>query len=271
MESTMLYHLELLLALFVVLGSFYSIGTGYVGYDLPKLQVLATICLAARTNYHIQLVSIAVMAFVANALLIFLNWVMGKVLPAILCASGLLGLRQRLKTVRFLTAGIFLVALGIQCFGKMFGWQSRLCLSLLFAVYFGTIATAIAIGAADSYSSRLVSFAVIFFVLCPFLVAGKIIALWVEDTPDNLPRQYNPEWGLLLLTAKLLVPVILRVTYHHCMETRLGDLDEKMRAFHLALVIFYYGYSMFHIGQGYRAGDLLIVLSWLECFFLPLL
>lgn len=270
MESAMLYHLELLVGMFVALGCFHSIGTKFLGYDLSVFQLLTTICLAARTNYQIHLGTVALLALVANVLFRLLHWVMGVTLPSLLNRSGMAGLRQRLKRVQFLTAGIFLGVLGLQCNFELFGWPTRFCLALLFAVYFGTIATAI-VTAEDQQSTGLVSFAATFLLLCPFLVAGKIIALLSETSATTLPVRYSPDRGLLILAGKLLLPIVFRVAFHHSVEARRGTAEEQMRGVMMTLAIVYFGLSLFQIGEGYRAGNLLATISWMECFFLPIL
>jgi hypothetical protein len=271
MESAMLYHLELLVGLFAVLGCFHTIGTRFMGYDLSAVKILATIYLASRSNYQIQLVSIAVLALVADGIHLVLQWVMGVVMASLLKRGAMLRLPQRRKQIRFLTFGIFLVSFGLFCIGKVFSWQVRLILSFLLAIYFSTIATAIAVAAFERQPPKIIPFAVTFFLLCPFLVAGKIMALLSEAPTSNLPSEYSPERGLLLLIAKLFLPITFKLVFHHSIESRRDDLDENMRGVIMTSIILYFGLSLFEIGEGYRAGGLLALVAWLECFFLPIL
>lgn len=265
MEAAMLYHLELLVGLFVFLGCFHSIDTSFVGQPLTPL--MTTICIVAKTNYQIHVLGLLVLTLVANTAFFLLQWML-RFVGSCLYATPTL---EKLRRVRFLTTGTWFLVLGLLCVGKFFGWPARICLAFLFAVYVGTLGTAVAI-VEEEPQSTTTPLATTFSLLCPFLVAGKIVALLaVKDPASNLPEEYWPDRGLLMLSLKLLLPMALRMLFHHCLFSKRAQAEETMRAVVLTLSIIFWGLSLFQIGQGYQAGDLLATVCWAECLFLPLI
>ncbi|CAB9525191.1 GPI inositol-deacylase [Seminavis robusta] len=300
MESAMLYHLEVLVGLFVVLGCFQCAGIGclYLGHPNPTIQwrmqvvpLLATICLAARTNYQLHWLSLVVLTLVANTVLWGLQWILAVALARLPRTAT--PLSKTASRIRWFALGIFFLLFGLQCVGKLFAWKTRLSIGLLFAVYFATMASAVAFAASSRRTNpptfvlrddaRLVAFAATFFLACPCLVAGKFMALIATIgnegiVPTDIPEEYLPDTGLGDLTTKLLLPIVMRLGWMHVVQKRpeSSATDEKRvvppsfldfaRALLMTLAILSYARSLFQIGQGYRAGDLLVAICWLECF-----
>jgi hypothetical protein len=294
----MLYHLEVLVGLFVVLGCFQCAGLGclFLGYANPTIQrrmqllpLVTTICLATRTNYELHWLSLVVQILVANVVLQILQWILGVGLPSMLRTSK--PMSKCMSHVRLISIGTFLLLLGLQTVGKLFAWKTRFCLAILFAVYISTMSSTIVLSAFSRRNkpytdilredARLVAFAATFFLACPFLVAGKMMALLStrkSGVLEGIPAEYLPDTGLVDLTTKLLLPIVLRLCWLHLVQARPESPSKAdmrpvppsfldfLRALLMSITTLYMGPSLFQMGQGYRAGELLIVICWLECF-----
>ena len=303
-ESAMLYHLEVLVGLFVVLGCFQCAGLGclFLGYENPTVQwrmqvlpLLTTIGLAFRTNYQLHWLSLIILTLVANSVLWILQWILGEGLPyIIICRPSTTSTSKKLARIRLFSTGVFLLLLGLQTVGKLFVWKTRICLTLVVVVYISTMSTAVILASSSALhakqstetlrdDARLVAFASTFALTCPCVVAGKIMALISTikgETPDGIPAEYRPDTGLLDMTTKLLLPIVLRLAWLHYVQTRPEEqrsnyadlrpvppsLLDFLRALLMSMATVYIGRSLFSIGQGYRAEDLLIAICWLECF-----
>lgn len=300
MESAMLYHLEVLVGLFVVLGCFQCAGLGclFLGYDNPTIQrrmrllpLVTTICLATRTNYELHWLSLVVLTLVANVVLWILQWILGVGLPNMIRTPT--ALSKSMSHIRLFSMGIFFLLLGLQTVGKLFAWKTRFCTALLLAVYISTLCSTIALSSSSRLSkpstdvlredARLVAFTSTFFLVCPCIVTGKIVALLStmrSGAPEGIPAEYLPDTGLVDLATKLLLPIILRLGWLHFVQTRPDEQSPSkpdtrpappsfldfLRALLMSVATLYFGPSLFQMGQGYRAGELLIAICWLECF-----
>jgi hypothetical protein len=296
----MLYHLEVLVGLFVVLGCFQCAGLGclFLGYDnsttqwrMQLLPLLTTICVATRTNFELHSLSLVVLTLVANVVLWILQWIIGVGLPKMLRTPT--ALSKRMSHIRFFSIGIFFLLLGLQTVGKLFAWKTRFCMAMLFAVYIATMSSTIVLSSSSRLSkpstdilredARLMAFTSTFFLVCPCIVTGKIMALLStirSGAPEGIPFEYLPDTGLVDLTTKLLLPIALRLGWLHFVQTRPDDprpntpdtrpvppsFLDFLRALLMTIATLYFGPSLFQMGQGYRAGELLIAICWLECF-----
>ena len=151
------------------------------------------------------------------------------------------------------------------------------------------------------YNARLLGWASTLLVICPFLVTGKIVALLAGENDDNqkdttsvtnespsvvingLSPDFLPLTGLVQLTIWFVLPAGIQMAwlYSRMRVGALGTADGTENAAKLQptlplvrclfqlLAILYVGPSLFQMGRGYRAGDLMATISWLECFFLP--
>lgn len=322
MECAMLYHTEILVGLFVILGCFQSAGLASLfvvdvhhQYHVTILEWIMTICLAITTTYEIHIISLSILTLVAHSVLGVMQFFIGVVLPLLFCQTAqVTSVKARpLQRTPILALGLFLLVLGLQCVGKLFDWQSRFCLALLVVVYVSTIRTTAAVMAIrhntnhstlrqrllsfpirnGQQDAQLLAFAATFFVICPFLVAGKIVALISEPDRAGLIEElsaadidfadYLPSSGLRAVTIHLLLPIAIRVGWVHFQILKVGpnhddksekvdiqpNMVAKLRVASMVVTILFLGPSLFQMGQGFGAGNLLVALSWLECLFLP--
>ena len=289
LESAMLYHLEVLVGLFVVLGCFKSAGIGCLWntgwWVMEGVQMMVTICLAAGTTYEVHWVTLVILVLVANFVLELLQFVLGTILPRLLFPASP-DLSHQCYRIRFFALGLFLLLLGLQSVGKLFDWQTRLCLSLLGAIYIATINSAVAM-ASHRDGHRLLAFASTFFLVCPSVVAGKIMALVSTKNLTTIPGardfplEFRPSSGLWTLTLRMVLPIGLRLAWVHYQQKfnstsssagralEQPNKGDRVRASLMGLAILYAGPSLFQMGQSYRAGDLMAVISWIECVCLP--
>ena len=250
--------------------------------------MMVTICLAAGTTYEVHWVTLVILVLVANFVLELLQFVLGTILPRLLFPASP-DLSHQCYRIRFFALGLFLLLLGLQSVGKLFDWQTRLCLSLLGAIYIATINSAVAM-ASHPGGHRLLAFASTFFLVCPSVVAGKIMALLsmknLTTIPGakDFPLEFRPSSGLWTLTLRMVLPIGLRLAWLHYQQKistssssgraavdscKLPNKGDRVRASLMGLAILYAGPSLFQMGQSYRAGDLMAVISWIECVCLP--
>ena len=294
----MLYHLEVLIGLFAVLGCLKSAGIGALvqssWWMSEGIMMIGTICLAWNTTYEVHLLTLITLTLVANFALEMLLMLFGVIIPRILFPPSP-DVSYQFYRIRFFALGLFFLLLGLQCVGKLFTWQSRLCLSLLCAIYIATINTAIVVTAgatsrggytvlipsgAQREGIHLLAFASTFSLVCPSTVAGKIVALLSAKTLTTLegreiPRDLLPSTGLGTITIRLVLPVTLRLIWVHYQQKtstepkRASGGGDILRMCWLGMSILYLSPSLFQMGQSYRSGDLLAAISWIECFCLP--
>lgn len=298
LECAMLYHLEVLIGMFAVLGCLKSAGVDVLvqtsWWMSEGIMITGAICLAAKTTYEVRLLTLFTLTLVANFALEILLLLFGVIIPRILFPPSP-DVSYQFYRIRFFALGLFLLLLGLQCVGKLFDWQSRFCLSLLCAIYIATINTAIVVTSkatsggrcaqlvhpgAQREGKRLLAFASTFSLVCPSVVAGKVVALLSAKTLTTLgereiPQEFLPSTGLGTIVIRLLLPITLRLAWVHSQQKistdpkRAKEWGEILRASLLGMVILYLSPSLFQMGQSYRSGDLIAAISWIECFCLP--
>lgn len=306
LECAMLYHLEVLVGLFAVLGCLKSADFGSLRstkwFVLEGIVMILAVYLATNTTYDVHLLTLITLLLVANLVLELLQLMFGVIIPRVLFPASP-DTSDQFYRIRYFAVGLFLFLLGLQCVGKLFEWYSRLCLSLLFAVYMTTINTTMAVASKamdnDGFSlmipstrtrrqgSRLLTFTSTFSLVAPSLVAGKLVALLSATSLKSLgsktiPVNLLPSTGLGTTTIRLLLPLSLRLMWVHYQQKlkppsvstvtkskRVGGMGELLRACLFGFVILYLGPSVFQMGQSFRSGELIAAVSWIECLCLP--
>jgi len=281
------------------------VATAAAPWMMNAVPLTMAIGLATRTNYDIHVLSLAILALVAHAVQCLVQWVLVAAGWACIHSKqqNSSGNQDRpLLNVRLLSTGLCLLLLGVQCVGKFSHWRNRMYLSFIAAVYVCVLGTGIVIqggmhhlstagsesqrthvpsGNAHYFeSSRWLGLSSLLFLMTPFLITGKVMALlsiWSLDGGDEAPSivhgiaDFLPSSGLQSLTVFAFLPIGIRTAwYHHNPSIRFASTNiDTARAAIMFVSILLAGPSLFQMGQGFRAGELLAVLGWVECFFLP--
>jgi hypothetical protein len=303
----MLYHSEILVGMFVVLGCLYFADIGALAAVVrienqqPLLLLVQavvpmtlTIFLALGTNYEIHRVSIVILTFIANSVFRLIQWILGTALPFLVCRGRdepqQVALSRRLWKLRLFIAGLFaLVAVGLQAWAKT-SLQEALSIATWISVYLLAICSVVAVvqstrrknGEPNRQELHFLAFGSTLLLVFPFLVAGKLVAilskhddiLLTSETTNTLGTIYSPSSGLYNLMMRLLLPVGIKLVWLHFFDARTRydktwvNRIQSTRSVIIALAVAWYGPSLFRMGQGYRGGDLLATVSWMECVVL---
>lgn len=296
----MLYHSEILLGLIVILGSLHFAGIDSLYPTLTRIfpaQLAITFGLSLFTNYQVKKLTILVLVLLANAVFWFLCWILGSALPYLCCNSLRYNLSQQLRKIRMPIFGCFCLLLGLQSIFKLGSWLSRFALSSIGATYLLAVSSVAAISSQRKRGNTVVqlrqrrrqlAFVAALFLISPFLLAGKIIAVLSsssvsDDGINGLESKFLPTKGFLILAAQLFLPVAIQFVWLDLSFTKSDHTEtkitkqyqyalrglESMRSISMLLAIVAFGPSAIHMGQGYHAGTLLATLSWLDLFLNP--
>ena len=303
----MLYHLEVLVGLFAVLGCMKAAEFGFLmqteWHVSEGITMFLAVCLAARTTYEISLPAIVTLLLLANLALELLRLVFGIIIPRLLFPLSP-DMSNQLSRIRYFSLGLCLLLLGLQCVGKLFRWNCRFCLSVLCTIYIATINTAMVLTSENldklghstmspatrtqRQGTRLLTFTSTFFLVAPSIVAAKIVALLSTRTLTGLggreiPEELLPSMGLNTITIRLLLPIFLRLVWLHYQQNeststlvgratkakQVGGKGELLRSCLFGFFILNFGPSVFQMGESFRSGDLMAAVSWIECLCLP--
>jgi len=307
LECSMLYHLEILVGMFVLIGCFKSAGIGCLlnidnGWMLEGLLLGVTTCIAARTGYQIHPVALFILSLVANSVLTLLQFLFGWLIPQLILPKEVSNWNDQVIRIRSVTIGCFVFLLGFQWIFTIGDWQTRFCLAFLGAVYIGIINAAIVVWgnatrreerarllflAADGHQEgyRWLAFASTFALVLPFITLGKIIAVISRDslpltTDDSRITSlgFRASSGLWWLVLQVVLPVGLRLVRTHLLlqssnievflVEKMSQADKaKAKATLIIILLLAQGPSLFEIGQSYRAGHLVATVSWIELFY----